>query len=135
MDTKADQYTCKPVRIVVENDPAPAENFCARGCPTVRVYRIFECRLVDTALINAMLTISNSQSNEILKGLALEDERKDGKGWANAVLTLSANEVTAFYLATSPQDRDQPVLFQGYLLDETVAAILEDIPVPKYQYD
>jgi hypothetical protein len=133
MDFRADQFTYKPVGIVVENDPSPTDNLSARGCPTVRIYRIFESRISDTTLINAILTNSKNQSNEILRELALEDERKGGRGWANAVLTLSANEVKAFYRAISPQDRDQPVLFQGHRLDETVAAILEDIPVPKYQ--
>jgi hypothetical protein len=135
MHFKADPFAYKPVGIVVENDPSPTENISARGCPTVRIYRIFESRFVDAALINAMLTNSKSQSNEILRELALEDQRKGGKGWANAVLTLSANEVKAFFLATSPEDRNQPVLFQGHHLDETVAAVLEGIPVPKYQYD
>jgi hypothetical protein len=133
MDFRAEQFTYKPVGIVVENDPSPTDNLSARGCPTVRIYRIFESRLVDTALINAILTNSKSQSNEILRDLALEDERKGGKGWASAILTLSANEVKAFYLATSPEDRNQSVLFQGHRLDETVAAILEDVPVPRYQ--
>jgi hypothetical protein len=133
MDFRADQFSYKPVGIVVENDPSPTDNSSARGCPTVRIYRIFESRLSDTTLINAILTNSKSQSNEILRELALEDERTGGRGWANAVLTLSANEVKPFYLAVASQDRDQPVLFQGHRLDETVAAIFEDIPVPKYQ--
>jgi hypothetical protein len=135
MDFRADQVAYKPVRIVVENDPSPTDNMNVRGYLTARVYHIFESRLADINLIDTMLTNSKSQSNEILKGLALEDERKGGKGWANAVLTLPANEVTAYYLATSPEDRDQPVPFRGHLLDETVAAILEDVSVPKYQYD
>jgi hypothetical protein len=134
MDFRADQFTYRSVGLVVENDPSPTENISARGCPTVRIYRIVECPLADTALINALLMNSNSQSNEILRELALEDERKGGNGWANAVLTISADEVKAFYLAMSPEDRDQPVLFQGHRLDETVAATLEDIHVPKYQY-
>ena len=133
MDFKADQFTYRPVGIVVENDPSPTDNLGARGYPTVRIYRIFESRLLDSALINTILTNSKSQSNETMRERALEDERKGGKGWANAVLTLSADEVKALYLSTSPKHRDQPVLFQGHRLDETVAAILEDVPVPKYQ--
>jgi hypothetical protein len=78
---------------------------------------------------------SRNLSNEHLRELAVEDAQKGGKGWDNAALTLPANEVTSFYLATSPEDRNQPVLFQGHRLDETVAAILEDVPVPKYQHD
>jgi hypothetical protein len=135
IDFKADQFTYKPVGIVVEGDPSPTENIYARGCPTVRIYRIFESRFVKGALTNALLMNSKSQSDKNLRELALEDARTGGKGWANAVLALSANELKAFYLATSPEDRDRPVLFQGHTLDETVAALLEDIPVPKYQYD
>jgi hypothetical protein len=135
MNWRAEQFAYRPVGIVLENDPSPTENLCARGCPTVRIYRIFESRLVDAALINAVLMNSKSQSNEHLKELALEDARKGGKGWANAILTLSANELRAFYRTTSLEDRNRPILFQGHTVDETVAAILEAISVPKYQYD
>jgi hypothetical protein len=135
MDVKPDQFTNQPVGIVVEDNPSPTENMCTRGFPTVRVYRIFESRLVDSSLRNAIMMNSRNLSNEHLRELAVEDAQKGGKGWDNAALTLPANEVTSFYLATSPEDRNQPVLFQGHRLDETVAAILEDVPVPKYQHD
>jgi hypothetical protein len=132
MDFRADQFTYKPVGIAVENDPSPTENIYARGCPTVRIYRIFETRLVDTALINAMLMNSNSQSHEILRELALEDARTGGKGWANAILTIPLNQISAYYSAASPEARNRPISFQSYRLDETVAAILENVTVPKY---
>lgn len=133
MDVKEDQFTYRPVGMVIESEPSPTENLCARGYPTVRLYRIFESRLVDTALVNALWMNSKSQSNEKLRVLALEDAQRGGKGWANAVLTVPANKVTSFYRSTSPEDRNQPVLFQGHRLDETVAAILENVSVPKYQ--
>jgi hypothetical protein len=133
MDFRADPFTYKPVGIVVENDPSPTENIYARGGPTVRIYRIFESRLVDAALINAMLMNSKSQSNKNLRELALKDARNNGKGWANAVLTLPLKQLEALYLAASPEARNRPISFQDHQLDETVSAILEDIPVPKYQ--
>jgi hypothetical protein len=133
MDLKADQFTYQPVGIVVENSPSPTENLCARDFPTVRLYRIFESHLANPSLINAMLVNNVSQSDENLRELALEDARKGGNGWANAVLAIPLNQISAHYSATSPEDRNQPVLFQGHLLDETVAATLEKISVPKYQ--
>jgi hypothetical protein len=133
MDLKANQFTYQPVGIVVENSPSPAENLCASGFPTVRLYRIFESRLANPSLISAMLVNNISQSDENLRELALEDARKGGNGWANAVLTLPLRQVSAFYGSAAPQDRNQPLRFEGHLLDETVAAVLENIPVPKYQ--
>jgi hypothetical protein len=133
MNLKADQFIYQPVRIVVENSPSPTENLCARDFPTVRLYRIFESRLVDSSLISAVLVNNIGQLDENLRELALEDARKGGKGWANAVLTLPLRQVSTFYGAAAPQDRNQPLRFEGHLLDETVAATLEDVPVPKYQ--
>lgn len=133
LDMKAEQFAHKPVGIVVENDPSPTENIYARGCPTVRIYRIFESRIVDTALINALLMNSESQSNEHLRELALDDARKGGKGWANAVLTVPLRKIRALYLATPPEARNRPISFQDHQLDETVAVLLDEIHIPKYQ--
>jgi len=133
MDLRAEQFAYRPLGIVIENDPSPTENLCARGCPTVRIYRIFESRLVEAALIHAMLMNSESQSNERVRELALDDARKGGKGWANAILTLPLKQISALYSATPLEARNRPISFQGHQLDETVAALIDGIDIPKYQ--
>lgn len=128
-----DQFIYKPVGIVTENEPSPTENFYARNYPTVRIYRIFEAHLLDISLTSAMVRNSESCSNDDLRARALEDAQNGGNGWASAVSTFPLNRIHAAFAAISPTARNRPILFQGHHLDETVAAILENIPVPKYQ--
>ena len=130
---KPDQFIYKLVRTVIENAPSPTDNVYARGSLTVRVYRIFEARILDLSLARTMLTNSGSYSNEDLQQLAFKDYQNGGPGWANAVLALPLKQISAFYLAASPEARNRPLSFQNYLLDETVAVVLDGIPVPKYR--
>jgi hypothetical protein len=37
------------------------------------------------------------------------------------------------YEAISLAERNAPILFEKHYLDETVSAILDDVPVPKYR--
>ncbi len=133
INLKPDQYNYKPVATVVENDSSPTENIHARGIPTVRVYRIFEAHITDASLMDAMLKNSESISHEDLCELALKDTRNGGKGRANVILVLPLKRITDAYLATPPFERNAPILFEDNQLDETVLAVLDDIPVPKYQ--
>jgi len=128
-----DQYILKPVGTVVEDDPAPTENIHARDILTVRVYRIFEARIVDSSLAHTMMTNSESISHRDLCALALKDAQNGGKGRANAILALPMKGITDHYLAMSPEKRNAPVLFEENRLDETVPAVLEGITIPKYQ--
>ncbi len=128
-----DQYIHKPIATVVENNPAPTENFHAQGYLTARVYRIFEACISDSSLARALLTNSESVSDQDLCELALGDARKGGKGWANAVLALPMKRIRDFYLALSPEERNTPILFEHNRVDDTVPAILDEITVPKYQ--
>jgi hypothetical protein len=130
---KPDQYICKPVGSIIENEPSPTENVNARGYPTVRMYQIFEAHIVDESLAFAMLTNSQRDSDRALHELALQDYHNGGPGRANAVLTLPLSQITALYLATSPKARNTSISFQDHQLDETVAAVLEGVRVPKYQ--
>jgi hypothetical protein len=130
---KPDQYTCKPVGSIIENEPSPTENANARGYPTVRMYRIFEAHVMDSSLAADMLTNSQRYSDRALHELALQDYRNGGPGRANAVLTLPLSQVIALYLATSPEARNGSISFQDHQLDETVSAILEGVRAPKYR--
>jgi hypothetical protein len=133
INLKPNQYILKPVGIVVEDDSAPTENIHARGHLTVRVYRIFEARILDASLAYAMLANSESYSNQHLYERVLEDAQSDGKGRANAILTLPMKHIREFYLAMSSEARNWPISFQNNQLDETVAAVLDGVTVPKYR--
>jgi len=130
---KPDQYILKPVATVVEDDPAPTENIHATGHLTVRIYRRFEARILDSSLSHAMLTNSESYSNHDLQELALENVRKGGKGRANAILTLPLRLMSDVYLAMPLEARNSPISFEDNHLDESVGAILEGVTVPKYR--
>ena len=133
LNLKPKQYSYKPVATVVDDNPAPTENIQAKGIPTVRVYRIFEIIISDASLITIMLKNSESISHADLCELALKDFQNGGKGKASTVLTLPLNHVTEVYLAKSPKERKAPILFEQHQLDETVPAVLDDIPAPRYQ--
>jgi hypothetical protein len=130
---KQDQYIYGAIGTIVEDLPSSTANAHARGFPTVRMYRIFEARILDPALAAAMIESSESWSDQGLYELAMQDARTGGPGRANAVLTLPLNEINAFYRALTLEARNRPVFFENHQLDETVAAILEGVPVPKYR--
>lgn len=130
---KPDQYICKPVATVVEDDPWPTENIHAKDIPTVRVYRIFEVHITDVSLAHSIMTNSESYFNQNLHELALGDARNGGKGMANALLTLPMKLITDVYLGMSPVARNAPILFEDNHLDETISAILEGVSAPKYR--
>ena len=132
MDLKPDQYTYQAVGTVVEDQPSPTENTHARGYPTTRIYRIFEARILDRALASAMIENSESCSDEDLRQRALQHFQIGKAGRANAVLTLPFREVNDFYVAIPLERRNTPILLHNYQLDETVAAILDGVRVPKY---
>jgi len=130
---KPEQYVSKPVATVVENEAAPTDNIHAEGIPTVRVYRIFEAHILESSLAQWMVANSDGISHNDLCELALADFQNEGKGRANAILTLPFEHIIWAYEAISLKERNAPILFEKHYLDETVSAILDDIPVPKYQ--
>lgn len=130
---KPDQYILTPLGVAIEDKPAPTANIHVRNHLTVRIYRIFEARILDSSLSRAMITNSDRYLNQDLRELALEDARNGGRGRANAILTLPVKSLRELYVAMSPQLRNAPILFQDHKLDETVAAILDDVAVPKYR--
>jgi hypothetical protein len=46
---------------------------------------------------------------------------------------MPVEEINDFYKTIPVEARNQPILFQTHHLDETVGAILEGVPVPKYR--
>lgn len=133
VNLKPDQYIHKPAATVVEDNPAPTENIHAEGSLTVRVYRVFEATITDSPLALAMITNSENFSDRDLHELVLQDAQSGGKGRANAILAVPIKRIGDFYSAVSPKERNLPVLFEKNRLAETVLAVLEGVPVPKYQ--
>ena len=133
IDLRNDQYTSQSVGTILEATPSPTENFYARGYPTVRIYHLFEVRIRDPFVMHLMFTSSSRYTDQDLRELALQDFQNGGYGWYNAVLTLPMSAISTTYLSLSPEARNHPMSLQNHQLDGTVAAILDDITVPKYQ--
>jgi hypothetical protein len=132
VDLQPGQYELKPTGTVVEDKPAPAENYYARAFPTVRVYRIFEAQIIDSPLIYNMLKNNEKPSDRDLQELALTDKRNGGNGWASAALILPLKRIHDVYRALPPAERNIPIMVGQNRLDDTVSAVLEGIAVPKY---
>jgi hypothetical protein len=130
---RPEQTVCKPVATLVEDHPRPTANIHAKGQLTSRIYRVFEVTVTDQSLADNLEINSRRFSNQDLVGLALADYKVGGKGRANAVLALPLEKVRQAYLAVTPEERDAPVEWVGHRLDETVAAIMEGIKVPRYR--
>jgi len=126
------QYASKPIATIAEDFPSPSKNPRARGYQTVRIYRIYEGLIKDTNLALMLGKNSEGLSDQDLRDRALRDLELGGKGRANAILAMPLRTITDHYLGLSPDERNQPVLYEGHRLDETVPAVLEEITVPKY---
>jgi hypothetical protein len=127
------QYSARPTRIIVEKEPSPTTNIHASSRPTVRVYQIYHVEFHDTALSRMMLSNSETHPGQVIQRQALEDARKGGKGRANAIFVAPLEQISAAYLAIPPELRGTPLSFGNTLLEGNVAAVLEDVFVPKYR--
>ena len=125
-------YLCKPVTTILEENPAPTDNIHARGSPTTRVYRLFEAKITNPYLARAVLENSERFSKGDLSNLALENARQVGKGRANAILALPLQRLIHYYSSLSPKQRNSPVRYMENRLAETVSALFDNIAIPKY---
>jgi hypothetical protein len=128
LDLSPARYSQRAAGLIVEDRPTPTDNPRAPGTNTVRVYRVFEVRLHDADMSQAILDNSQRVSNEDLEALALS-----GTGRANGALALPLRGLTAAYLALPPGSRALPLTFGGHLLDRSVAAVLEGVAAAGYQ--
>lgn len=133
VNLKPEQYTYQLLGFVIENDPFPTDNVYVQGQLTVRLYGIFEVHIIDDALSKTMLSVSQRDSDQDLRGLALKDLQNGGNGRANSILALPLNLAVDSYLALPPELRYQKISIENHKLDESVMAILNDVPVPQYQ--
>jgi hypothetical protein len=133
VDLRPDQYVFQPAGFVIENNPVQTNNIYARGKPTVRLYRIFEVRIVDAALCEMVLATSQQYSDQDLGMLAQKNFQNGGRGHANSILTLPLSLVTEAYLGLAPDMRYRKTVVENHPLDESVLAVLNEIAVPQYQ--
>lgn len=133
VDLRPEQYTVQPAGFVLEDHPVQTEYAYARGAFTVRVYRIFEVRIVDTELCNLMHAASQRHSDQELARLALEALQNGGGRFKNSILTLPLKRVTESYQALSFEERYRKIKIESHELDESVLAVLAEIDVPQYQ--
>jgi len=127
-----DQYTYRPTGFVIENAPIATHNYHARGQLTVRLYQIFEVRIVDESLGAAMWSASERYSDEGLAKRMLADKASGGTGRTANLLALPLNRVAEAYLRLPPDQRYAVVTVQGHQLHESVPAVLEGVEVPEY---
>ncbi len=133
INLRLEQIVSKPVATIVEDEAMPTENIHAKGILTVRVYRIFETLITDSALVQIMMRNSEGHPNQALSKLTLIDFQSGGKGRSNAVLALPLKQIVDAYVTTPFEERDFPIIVQENQLDETISVILEGITIPKYQ--
>jgi hypothetical protein len=130
---RPDQYVFRRAGFTLETHLKPTQNVYAAGLPTVRIYLIFEVRLVDDSLIRRIQEANRSQSDPDLMALALEDYRNGGMGRINSVLTLPLNLVTQAYLDLPPENRFRLLNLENHWLDVSTLAILPGVEVEQYQ--
>ena len=74
-------------------------------------------------------------SDEHLRRLAWEDHRNGGRGRAHAALALPVKPLIAAYGAAPIEERGDPLLFDGHLLDDNVLAVLPEVETRKYRWN
>ena len=127
------QYTVQPLGFAIENHPVRTNNEHARGQLTVHLYRTFRAEIIDPLLCNIMWSISQLYMDQDLGALAQKNFEDGGYGHVNTILTLPLSKVQEAFLARPPEARYQTVVVDGHEVDESVLAILDDIPVPQYE--
>jgi hypothetical protein len=133
IDLQPHQYSISPVGMVVENEPAPSGNIRAESSPTVRIYRVDQAQIMDPDLCQVMVRNSMEHPAMVLRRKAENDYENGGKGRANAIFTAPLEEITSLYRKLEPEKRGDILLFGGTVLAGNIAAILDNVPTPKYQ--
>jgi hypothetical protein len=93
----------------------------------VRIYHLFQVRILDSTLVTAILTHSERYSDQDLRELALKDVRNGGRGRANGVLALPVDVLWEAYRILPSHERNAPVALVGHRLDGNVPVVLETL--------
>jgi hypothetical protein len=132
-EIRPEMYTMRPAGVVLEDRPTPTRNVRAPGRLTARIYWVYEVEILDPAVSRRLLLNSQVHSAHDLGRAALEAHARGEPGWASAILVLQLDRVRDAYLTLPPQDRGIPVSFQGTTLAGNLPAVLDGVPVPKYE--
>jgi len=133
IDLSPDQYRCHPLWTVLESKPTPTMNVRAESQPTVRIYRVFEVRITDPALIEAIFSNSKRYSNRHLEDLVREKVHIGGKGRANTFLNLPLEALLTFYKSLPEGEPNSLVTFEKCALEPNITTLLDGALAPKYQ--
>ena len=126
----SDQYHLKPRGMIVEDLPVGTDNVRAAGLPTVRIFYVFEARMVASEMIRMILANNRRYSEKDLQNMAWEDALQGGRGRANAILALGLDELKKAYWLIATDSRREPISIRGHQLDGNVLAILEKVNNP-----
>lgn len=129
-----DQYRLNPRGIIIEDLPVETENVRATGLPTVRIYYLYEAWVESPDLIMRMAANGEQHTDKDLQEMAQAEAQHGGRGRANAMLTLSLDDLTEMYRSMAMDLRSGPIRFKDHQLDGNVLAILEDVEQTKYQH-
>lgn len=127
-----EQYHLEPRGLIVEDLPSETDNVQAEGRPKVRVYYLYEARIVATEIIAMMLANHRQYSDKDLQEIAWKDARQGERGRANAVLVLGLNDLKDIYRSIPSNKRGDPLSVEGHQLDGNVLAILEELDSSRY---
>ena len=124
-DVSPGQFRIEPIGTFVEDQPRPTANLYAEGALTARVYFIFKATINDPDLEQKMVENSDSHSPQVLRRLALLDQKLGGRGRANAVLLLKEVGIQRAFSGIPPKGFGDAVEYQGVTLDGNTRALLE----------
>jgi hypothetical protein len=133
VDLTPGQYRYRRLGYVIEDHPVWTENWYASGQPTVRIYAVFEVRIDDAALCEALLAASLRHSDQDFAELARGEFRESGRGRMSTTLTLPLAQVQQTFVRLPPERRYAKVEVGQHRLDESVLAILMDVNIPQYK--
>jgi hypothetical protein len=132
---RVDQVAIELLWTILENEPSPTWNYHAVEKPlTVRIYRVFQARIMDPNLSQAIWMNSQKNSDQEMLERVMENIRQGVRGRVNAFLALPMESLRQFYLSLTPDQRNSEALFGQINMAGNVPALLNDLPVPKFQY-
>jgi hypothetical protein len=125
------QYSLKRIGWVIEQEPRPTNSMRAPGHPTARLYWVDKVEIQDQSLCTSILNVRSPTTQ--LRQEALKDLAEGGRGHANSVFTVPLERIRAAYLALSPEERNEPLHYEGVLLGSNLPAVLEGVDTPKFK--
>lgn len=128
-----DDYRLTPLGMRVRDAALPADSARAAGRPTARIYFVFEARVRNPAVVEALIRSSGAVSDPDLERTALQRADAGGRGRANGAIVLGLDAVREAYLALPKQRRGTPLTVVGHRLAGNVPVVLDGVEVPGFR--